>query len=149
MRVLLALARESLAAVVGFVAPLLPWIVTACAGAMIWNFAPLIGPAAQMERQRAETTVWRDEAGRLDRAARGWRASFDGAETLRKQESEKARRAAASDAAQCIARVAEARQSARIIERIVTKEPTYDENRCPVRSLVDPRELQRALQPSG
>ncbi len=129
--------------------PFLPWIAAAVMGAAIWHFLPGVGPADRLQRAAQEAADWKRAAGDYERAARNWKAQFDASETLRKQETADAIEAVASEIDRCAARVAEARQSARVIERIVTKEPTYDENRCPVRSLVDPDELRRALQPAG
>lgn len=129
--------------------PLLPWIAVAVMGAVVWHFMPSIGPGDRLHRAAQETANWKSEAGDQARLARNWKASFDASETLRKHETADAIEAVTSEIDRCTARVAEARQSARVIERIVTKEPTYDENRCPVRSLVDPDELRRALQPAG
>ncbi|RZJ42341.1 MAG: hypothetical protein EON87_14830 [Brevundimonas sp.] len=70
-------------------------------------------------------------------------------ESRRGEERQTSQAAATSLIEQCAARVFEARQSARVIERIVTKEPTYDTTRCPVRELVDPRSVREALQPAG
>lgn len=129
--------------------PFLPWITAAAMGAAIWHFLPGVGPADRLHRAAQETTDWKRAAGDYERAARNWKAQFDASETLRKQETADAIEAVASEIDRCAARVAEARQSARVIERIVTKEPIYDENRCPARSLVDPDELRRALQPAS
>lgn len=129
--------------------PFLPWIAAAVMGAAIWHFLPGVGPADRLSRAAQEAADWKRAAGDYERAARNWKAQFDASETLRRQETADAIEAVASEIDRCAARVAEARQSARVIERIVTKEPTYDENRCPARSLVDPDELRRALQPAG
>lgn len=129
--------------------PFLPWIAVAVMGAVAWHFLPGIGPGDRLHRAAQETASWKSEAGDQARLARNWKASFDASETLRKQETTDAIEAVASEIERCAARVTEARQSARVIERIVTKEPTYDENRCPVRELVDPDQLRQALQPAG
>lgn len=129
--------------------PFLPWIAVAVMGAVAWHFLPGIGPGDRLHRAAQETASWKSEAGDQARLARNWKASFDASETLRKQETTDAIEAVASEIERCAARVTEARQSARVIERIVTKEPTYDQNRCPVRELVDPDQLRQALQPAG
>lgn len=127
--------------------PFLPWIAVAVMGAVVWHFMPGIGPGDRLQRAAQETASWKSEAGDQAHLARNWKASFDASETLRKQETADAIEAVTSEIDRCTARVAEARQSARVIERIVTKEPTYDQNRCPVRELVDPDQLRQALQP--
>lgn len=149
MSALLSTAAIVARALARALVPFLPWIAAAVMGAAIWHFLPGVGPADRLTRAAEETADWKRIAGEHERAARNWKAQFDASETLRKQETADAIEAVASEIDRCAARVAEARQSARVIERIVTKEPTYDENRCPVRSLVDPDELRRSLQPAG
>ena len=128
---------------------LAPLALAAAVGAVLWTFTPIIGPAARHARLEARHDAAVSAAKAWEGHARGWMASFHAAEAIRRDESANSRMATDQLVAQCDARVAEARRSARVIERIVTKEPTYDENRCPVRSLVDPGELRRALQPAG
>ena len=127
---------------------LAPWALAAVVGALLWTWTPLIGPAARYARLEADRDAKAAAAKAWEAHARGWMASFHAAEAIRRDERADSRMATEQLAAQCDARVAQARQSARVIERIVTKEPTYDETRCPVRSLVDPGELRRALQPA-
>lgn len=127
---------------------LAPWALAAVVGAILWTFAPVIGPAASYARLETDRDMRAAAAKAWEGHARGWMASFHAAEGIRRDERADSRMATDQLVAQCDARVAEARRSARVIERIVTKEPTYDENRCPVRSLVDPGELRRALQPA-
>ena len=128
---------------------LAPYALAAVLGGVLWTFTPVFGPAARYARLNAKHDVAVLGAKAWEDHALGWMASFHAAERIRSDERDKARAAVEQLAGQCDVRVAEARQSARVIERIVTKEPTYDEARCPVRSLVDPDELRRALQPSG
>ncbi|MFC5370946.1 hypothetical protein ACFPIF_00165 [Brevundimonas faecalis] len=143
-----ALKGLALARTIGaLLKPLLPWIAAAVVGALAWHFLPAIGPADRLDRAAQESAAWKREAIDALGVARNWKASFTASETLRNREAADARKAVASEIDRCAARVAEARQSARVIERIVTKEPAYDQNRCPVRSLVDPDQLRQALQP--
>lgn len=128
-------------------APLAPWFAVAVLGAVVWHNLPVVGPAARLDRAAAETSSWKIASEDWERSSRNWKASFTASETLRKQETSDAIVSVASEIERCAARVTEARQSARVIERIVTKEPTYDANRCPVRELVDPDQLRQALQP--
>lgn len=128
---------------------LAPWALAAVVGAFLWTWTPIVGPAAQHARLEAKHAAAVQAARKWEGYARGWMASFYGAEGVREDERVNARQAVAQLQGQCDARVAEARQSARVIERIVTKEPTYDETRCPVRSLVDPGQLRDALRPAG
>ena len=131
-----------------------PWLVAAFVGAFLWSFTPVIGPVATITRVERQREDAKDAAREWERHTRGWMAAYGQSENARRAETEDARAAVQTLAARCDVRVAEARQSARAIERIVTKESTYEANpdplgRCPVRSLADPDELRRALQPSG
>ena len=125
-----------------------PWALAAVVGALLWTWTPIIGPAARYAHLENDRDAKAAAAKAWEAHARGWMASFHAAEGIRRDERQNSRMATEQLVAQCDARVAQARQSARVIERIVTKEPTYDETRCPVRSLVDPDELRRALQPA-
>ena len=127
---------------------LAPWALAAVVGALLWTWTPRIGPASRYARLEADRDAKAAAAKAWEAHARGWMASFHAAEGIRRDERQNSRMATEQLAAQCDVRVAQARQSAHVIERIVTKEPTYDETRCPVRSLVDPGELRRALQPA-
>lgn len=128
---------------------ILPWAAAAAVGALVWNYTPVIGPAAQVHRAEKAATSWRDSAIAWRGASNGWKASFGASEKLRGEENGTAQAAAASLISQCAARVSEARQSARVIERIIRTEPTYDENRCPTRQLVDPGLVRDAIAPAA
>lgn len=128
---------------------LAPWALAAVVGAILWTFTPWIGPAARYARLEANRDARAEAAKAWEGHARGWMASFHAAEGIRRDERADARMAVDQLEGQCAARVDQARRSARIIETIVTKEPTYDEARCPVRSLVDPGQLRDALRPPG
>jgi len=130
------------------VAALAPYALAAVVGALIWTWTPLVGSHARYGRLEARHDLAVRSARAWEQHAQGWQASFRVAETIREGEQKASRAAVAQLADQCDARVSEARRSTRIIEHIVTKEPTYDENRCPVRSLVDPDQLRSALRPS-
>lgn len=117
-------------------------------GILLGHFAPVIGAKASLDRledKRAALEVNRDA---WKRSAEGWEASYGLSEHNREAEAFIAQEAAADLIEQCGARVAEARASARVVERIVTQEPRYDEDRCPVRSVVDPDLLRDALTPA-
>lgn len=130
-------------------APALPWIAVAVLGAFLWHLTPVWGPGAQLARLESERATWEKAAVDWRRAAEGWESSFRSSETKRGEERSTAQAAANSLIQQCGARVAEARASARVIEHIVTREPVYDESRCPVRSRVDPGLLRGALVPDA
>ncbi len=125
-----------------------PYALAAVVGAPLWTWTPFIGPAARLARLEADRDGKAAAAQAWDGHTRGWMGSFHADESIRRDERADSRMATDQLVAQCDTRVAQACQSARAIERIVTKEPTYDETRCPVRSLVDPRALRRALQPA-
>lgn len=126
---------------------LLPWAAAAALGAAVYHYAPFVGARAQINAADKVAERWETQAGDWRRASIGWEKSYRLSETRRGNETATAQAAATSLIQQCSARVAEARASARVIERIVTKEPTYDANRCPVRELVDPDSLREALGP--
>ena len=127
--------------------PLAPWILVAVLGAVVWTYVPVIGPRAEAARVVAQRDVALAAAKAWEGHARGWQASYHAAQGIRANEQENARQAASQAAASCLNQIERARASARVIERIVTREPTYDANRCPVRELVDPDQLRDAISP--
>lgn len=130
-------------------AALAPWAAAIAAGVLLGHCAPVVGANARIDRVAADRDAWKVTAGKFETAALSWKAARNASEFLRAKEADTASAAANSLIEQCAARVAEARASARTIERIVTREPTYDQNRCPVRELVDPDQLRLALQPGS
>lgn len=106
------------------------------AGVQTWRIGNLKDDLAEGRRTIAALKDDRD----------GWKAAYEGSEAQRLADSKSAIKAATEASGVCDARVAEARRSARVIEKIVTKEPTYDASRCPVRERVDSRLLSDALQ---
>lgn len=135
--------------VLQFLRPAAPWILAAVAGALAYHFLPAWGVRAQVAALEADVATWSKSSADWQRAAGGWESSFRASEAARGRERSTAQAAANSLIEQCGARVEEARRSARVIERIVTREPTYDANRCPVRELVDPGSLRDALSPGS
>ena len=135
--------------VLQFLRPAAPWILAGVVGALAYHFLPAWGVRAQVDRLEADVATWSKSSADWQRAAGGWEASFRASEQARGRERTTAQAAANNLIEQCGARVEEARRSARVIERIVTREPTYDENRCPVRELVDPGSLRDALSPGS
>lgn len=137
--------------IVGAVWPLIvkaaPWILLAVAGAVIWHHVPRIGPAARINAITIEASAAKESARKWREHAQGWESVFRKAEALRSKETQAAGDAVAAQAQQCRAEVAAARASARVIERIVTRESSYDANRCPIRSTVDAGSLREALAP--
>lgn len=103
--------------------------------------------AGDAATQRDRDT-WRTAARDFKAAAAGWEASYRRSEGLRAEEGQQANNAATEASSACDARIAEARRSARAIERIITKEPARDQNGCPRRELVDAGQLRDALRPA-
>ena len=129
------------------IVPFSPWILVAVLGAVVWAFIPIIGPRAVAARQDAQIDMLTKAATAWERSALGWQRSWSLSEGRLGLEGQNAREAASEAAIVCNARVAQARASARVIEKIVTKEPTYDENRCPRRELVPADQLRDAISP--
>lgn len=129
------------------IVPFAPWILVAVLGAVVWAFIPIVGPRAVAARQDAQIEMLTQAATAWERTARGWERSWSLSEGRRGLETQNAREAASEAASVCNARVAQARASARVIEKIVTKEPTYDANRCPRRELVPADQLRDAISP--
>lgn len=127
--------------------PAAPRILVAVLGAVVWVYFPIIGSRAELARVDAERDLAVAAAKAWEGHARGWQASYHAAEGIRADEQENARQAASQAAASCLTQIERARASSRVIERIVTREPTYDPNRCPVRELVDPDQLRDAIAP--
>lgn len=130
-----------------FLRPFAPWIAAGLCGALLVWFLPVVGFGAQIVRAELKADTWEQSAADWRRASRGWESSFRSSEANRKMEQDRAVDSVDLERKACTARIAEARRSARVIETIVTKEPTYDANRCPVRELVDPGQLREALDP--
>lgn len=127
--------------------PFAPWIAAGVCGALAVWFMPVVGFGAQIVRAELKADTWEKSAGDWRKASRGWESSFRKSEDNRKVEQDRAVDSVDLERKACTARVAEARRSARVIETIITKEPTYDANLCPVRELVDPGQLRQALDP--
>lgn len=123
--------------------------VCLAAGGLLDRCAPIVGAHSQIERVKADREKWKAASVSWERAADGWKASFGRAEDLRDQEAKRAGDALAEAAGTCELRVAKARQSAAAIAALVTKEPKRDPSGCPLRALVDPRELRDALAPAA
>lgn len=129
--------------------PFVPWIAAGLCGALLVWFLPVVGFGAQIVRAELEADTWKQSAADWQKASNGWESSFRSSEALRKREQDRAVDAVDLERTACTALVNEARRSAVVIEKIVTKEPTYDANRCPVRELVDPDSLREALTGPG
>lgn len=132
-----------------FLRPFAPWIAAGVCGALLVWFLPVVGFGAQIVRAELEADTWKQSAADWQKASNGWESSFRSSEAVRKREQDRAVDAVDLERTACTALVNEARRSAVVIEKIVTKEPTYDANRCPMRELVDPDSLREALTGPG
>lgn len=132
-----------------FLRPFAPWIAAGVCGALVVWFLPVVGFGAQIVRAELEADTWKQASLDWRKSSRGWESSFRSSEANRKKEQDRAVDAVDLERIACSALVNEARRSAVVIEKIVTKEPTYDANRCPVRELVDPDRLREALTDPG
>lgn len=142
-------ALPGLGGLLRFLRPFAPWIAAGVCGALLVWFLPVVGFGAQIVRAELEADTWKQSSDEWRKAARGWESSFRSSEASRKKEQDRAVDAVDLERTACTALVNEARRSAVVIEKIVTKEPTYDANRCPVRELVDPDSLREALTGPG
>ncbi len=142
-------ALPLLGSLLRFLRPIAPWIAAGLCGALLVWFLPVVGFGAQIVRAELEADTWKQSAADWQKASNGWESSFRSSEALRKREQDRAVDAVDLERTACTALVNEARRSAVVIEKIVTKEPTYDANRCPVRELVDPDSLREALTGPG
>ena len=150
----LYLAHKAATAVLGFIGglfralrPYSPWLLVAFLGALAWQCTPVFGAGAQLARAKAEAESWATQAQEAQTEAEKHWLAWSESEAARGREWMAAEEAMAQDQVSCLAQVAEARRSARVIEKIVTKEPTYDESRCPRRELVPADQLRDAISP--
>lgn len=128
----------------------------AAGGAWAWQNTPVIGPGAVQAGLRADLVASRRETAGANLVAASWRASSDGwkasferAEGLRREEAGQAQSAVNADRLACDARVAAARRSTSVIREIVTQEAPHDPNNCPVRSIVTADRLRDIIRPGG
>lgn len=141
-----------LAAAARLLAPLLPYIIASALGfgaAEVYEHRAPWGLSHQVAHATADRDAWRQAQADTRKVALAW-AGRSGAEAaLRAKETATARKAVGELQAQCADRVARAQASARAIQAIITKELPHDAKGCPVRGLVDARELRDALQPGS
>ena len=90
----------------------------------------------QISRLRTDRDNWKASAGKYQRSAGAWEASYRQDADRRASEVKAAIGAANAVALACAARGATARRSAAALQTIVTKEPIYDQAHCPVRRAV-------------
>ena len=117
------------------------------AGALAATVTPLVGANARVERERGQVQIWKGHASANRATAIAYARKSGQSEGLRKRETAQAIAAVNAAASSCDARIAKARRSAAAISTLLSKEPTRDSNGCPVRQLLDPRQLRDALRP--
>lgn len=115
------------------------------AGGLTDRLAPIIGANARIAHFKAEAVAARSATRDANARADAWTARAQTSDGLRSQEHAQAVQAATEAQASCDARVASARRAAAAIQKLVTKEVPRDPQGCPVRQLVDPRELFDAV----
>lgn len=96
----------------------------------------LAGARVEISTLSKDRDRWRVSAGEYLKAAGAWEASYRTASDRRAQEGRDAIAATNLAAQACDARVAAARRSAGAIQTIITKDPVYDQDHCPVRRSV-------------
>lgn len=134
-----------LGALLRLIRPFWPWIAVAALGAFLGYYAPIVGSRVAIVKAEGQALTWERTANSYKATSEKWRKIFEQSEGLRRQEAGAVDSDFRIARAQCDSEIAAARSSARVIERIVTKAPTYDQNHCPVRELVDPGQLRDAL----
>lgn len=101
--------------------------------------------ANRLKSAHGDRDRWKATAGQYLKGAKAWEASYREDARLRGLERSEAIGALNASSKACDARVAVARRSSVAIQSIVTKETTYDQAHCPVRSVVGARELSDAI----
>lgn len=127
---------------------LAPYAITAAVAVGAYHMTPVVGPAARIERLKDDIKDEKARALAAESLAKSRKQSFDDSEEARRVDQVAAGNAVTAAEQSCDARLAEARKSTKIIERIVNHVPKTDANGCPARSLVDPGLLRDALGPS-
>lgn len=117
------------------------------AGVEAATFAPVIGANARVAREVVKTADWKRAQQDTAVLATAWARARGQSEGLRKLEAAQAIAAVSAQASSCDARIATARRSAAALSVLINKEPTRDPNGCPVRQLLDARQLRDALRP--
>ncbi|CAN5855382.1 hypothetical protein BH11PSE1_BH11PSE1_16410 [soil metagenome] len=117
------------------------------AGVLAATFTPFVGANARVGRAQHQVQAWRGHAENNRLTALAYAKRAGESEGLRKLEVRASIAAVDHQAAACVARIAQARRSAAAISLLTHKEPTRDPNGCPVRQLLDPRQLRDALRP--
>lgn len=122
-------------------------VLGAAVGSSVDRFTPWIGANARIHHFKGERDQARKSLAEWRAYGHAEKAAFDESERLRGAERKTAEAALQQAQTECAARVARARKSALAIKGIITREPRYDANRCPVRELVSAGELRDALTP--
>lgn len=119
-----------------------PYVLLALA--IIGLLAAVWIEAKSLDRMTADRDNWRRSSAEGFAYAKAWEKSYREDKRLRGVERSDAIKATNEAGKACQARVDAARASAAKIEALVTKEPKYDAQHCPVRVLLDSRSLSNA-----
>lgn len=141
-----AAAKSALKALVPF-AGAMAIAASGFAAAEIYEHKVPWGLAHKLEAARADADGWRKATAAVSRLAVGWATAYGKSEGYRAREQVDAVADVNAAAKTCDDRVARARTSAAAIQALVTKEPPHDPNGCPVRRLLDARQLRDATAP--
>ena len=114
-----------------------------------YHMLPVVGPGARIGALKEDVAEAQEREAQAKRQATAWEVSFRSSEEARQGDQHAAAAAVTAANQACDARLTEARRSTKVIERIVNEPAKNDASGCPVRSLVDPRELRDALHPPG
>ena len=114
-----------------------------------YHVLPVVGPGARIAALKEDVAEAQKAESKAKRDAAAWELSFRSSEAARQGDQLAAAAAVTEANRSCDKRLAEARRSTKVIERIVNAPSKSDGSGCPVRSLVDPGELRDALDPPG
>lgn len=117
------------------------------AGVLAATVTPLVGANARVAHARAQVETWKGHAANNRATALAYARKSGRSEGLRKREARQAIDAVNALAGSCDARIATARRSAAAISTLTRKEPPRDPQGCPVRQLLDARQLRDAVRP--
>lgn len=117
------------------------------AGVLAATFTPLVGANARVAREAEQARAWKRAQADTAATALAYARRSGQSEGLRRKEARQAIAAVNAQAGACESRIATARRSAAAISTLTRKEPSRDPQGCPVRQLLDARQLRDALRP--
>lgn len=145
MTALSLLGRFGRAALAPIVRPILLYVLVAILGALVANYTPVFGHAAQLRAERQVSKVWKNKAGEAGKLAETNRSGWSACEVSRRVEVERSRLSASEASVQCELSIQAARRSAVKIEGLINETPPPDAAGCRARALIDPDGLRSAL----